>query len=129
MEEQCAAGGAERQVAEFVEDDEVGVREPRCDLPGFALNLLLFEGVNEVDGGEEPDAFAVMFDRLDADCRGEMGFARSGRDSDMAPGFWRAKRGSTTPFIRWRAGSWPPTVAASCSAAKHILRSVWLTGR
>src|SRR6185437_12815406 len=26
MEEQCAAGGAERQVAEFVEDDEVGVR-------------------------------------------------------------------------------------------------------
>ena len=79
MEEQCAARGAERQVAEFVEDDEVGVREPRCDLPGFALNLLLFEGVNEVDGGEEPDAFAVMFDRLDADRRGEMGFA-------LAPG-------------------------------------------
>jgi hypothetical protein len=33
-----------------------------------------------------------------------MGLAGAGRDSDMAPGFWRAKRRSTTPFIRWPAG-------------------------
>ena len=129
MEEQCAAGGAERQVTEFVEDDEVGVREPRRDPAGLPFGLFLFERVDEIDGGEEPDALAVMFDRLDADGRGEMRLPRAGRDSDMAPGFWRAKRGSTTPFIRWRAGSWPRTVGASCSAAKRILRSVSLTAR
>ena len=55
MEEQRSAGGAERQVAQFVEDDEIGVGEPGCDLAGFALKLLLFESVDEFDGGEEPE--------------------------------------------------------------------------
>jgi hypothetical protein len=32
MEEQGTAGGAERQVAKLVEDDEIGVSEPGCDL-------------------------------------------------------------------------------------------------
>lgn len=71
MEEQGPAGGAERQVAKLVEDDQIGVREPRGDLAGFALKLLLFESVYEFDGGEEPDALAVMLDGLDADRRGE----------------------------------------------------------
>ena len=104
MEEQGPAGGAERQVAQLVKDDEIGVGEPRRDLAGFALKLLLFESVDEFDGGEEPYALAVMLDGLDADGRGEMRLARGGRGSDMAPGFWRAKRRSTTPFIRWPAG-------------------------
>ena len=34
MEEQGPAGGAERQVAQFVEDDEIGVGKPRRDLAG-----------------------------------------------------------------------------------------------
>src|SRR5271157_5354806 len=75
MEEQGPAGGAERQVAKLVEYDEIGVGEPRRDLAGFALKLLLFESVDEFDGGEEPDALAVMLDGLDADCRGEVRFA------------------------------------------------------
>src|ERR1700733_12191855 len=66
MEEQGSAGGAERQVTKLVEDDEIGVGEPRRDLAGFALKLLLFERVDEFDGGEEPDALAVMLDGLDA---------------------------------------------------------------
>ena len=78
MEEQCSAGGAERQVAEFVEDDEIGMGKPRRDLAGFSLKLLLFESVDEFDGGEEPDALAVMFDGLDADRRGEMRLTRAG---------------------------------------------------
>ena len=85
VEEQGSAGGAERQVAEFVEDDEVGVRERRCDLPGLALKLLLFEGVDAFDGGEEPDAFAVMLDRPDADRRGEMGFCPGSRRIGLDP--------------------------------------------
>ena len=43
MEEQGPAGGAERQVAQFVEDDEIGVGEPRRDLAGFALAFLVRE--------------------------------------------------------------------------------------
>src|SRR5271156_3530152 len=78
MEEQGSAGGAERQVAKLVEDDEVGVGEPRRDLSGLSLKLFLFEGVDEFDGGEEPDALAVMLDGLDADRRGEMRFACAG---------------------------------------------------
>jgi hypothetical protein len=78
MEEQRSAGGAERQVAKLVENDEIGVGEPRRDLAGFALKLLLFESVDEFDGGEEPDALAVMLDGLDADRGGEMRLARAG---------------------------------------------------
>src|SRR5271163_663532 len=78
MEEQGPAGGAERQVAEFVEDDEIGVGEPGGDLSWLALKLLLFESVDEFDGGEEPDALAVMLDGLDAERRGEMGLPRAG---------------------------------------------------
>ena len=100
MEEQRSAGGAERQIAKLVEDDEIGVGEPSRDLARFALKLLLFESIDEFDGGEEPDALAMVLDRLDADCSGEMRLARAGRGSDMAPGFWRVKRRSTTPFIR-----------------------------
>src|ERR1700678_863213 len=78
MEEQGAAGGAERQVAKLVEDDEIGVGEPGCDLARFALKLLLFESVDEFDRGEEPNALAVMLDGLDADRRSEMRLARAG---------------------------------------------------
>src|SRR5271154_2297147 len=67
MEEQGAAGGAERQVAQLVENDEIGMGKPRRDLSGLSLKLFLFEGVDEFDGGEEPDALAALFDGLDAD--------------------------------------------------------------
>ena len=72
MEEQRAAGGAERQVTEFVEDDEVGIGKPPSDLPRLSLKLFVFEGVDEFDGREEPDALAVMFDGLNADGGGEV---------------------------------------------------------
>ena len=65
MEQQGAAGGAERQVAELVKDDEVGIGEPPGDLPRLSLKLLLFEGVDELNGREEPDALAVMLDGLE----------------------------------------------------------------
>src|ERR1700728_2430346 len=78
MEEQGPAGGAERQVAKLVEDDEIGVSEPGRDLARFALKLLLFESVDEFDGGEEPDALAVMLDGLAADRGGEMRLPRAG---------------------------------------------------
>jgi hypothetical protein len=68
MEEQCPSGGAERcgrllcnrrEVAEFVEDDEVGIGRPAGDLSWLSLKLFLFESVDEFDGREEPDTLAV----------------------------------------------------------------------
>jgi hypothetical protein len=50
VEEQGSAGGAERQVAEFVEDDEIGVGQPARDLSGLSVELFLLEGVDEIDG-------------------------------------------------------------------------------
>jgi hypothetical protein len=78
MEEQRSAGGAERQVTKLVEDDKIGVGEPGGDLAGFALKLLLFESVDEFDGGEEADALAMVLNRLDSDRSGEMRLARAG---------------------------------------------------
>ena len=51
--------------------------EPGGDLTWFALKLLLFESVDEFNGGEEPYALAMMLDGLDADCGGEMRLARA----------------------------------------------------
>ena len=39
MEEQRSTRGAERQVAQFVEDNEVAIGEPPCDLTGFPVGL------------------------------------------------------------------------------------------
>ena len=78
MEEQGSAGGAERQIARLVEDDEIGVGEPGCDLSWLSLKLFLLEGVDPFDGREEPDALAVMLDGLDADRGGEMRLPRAG---------------------------------------------------
>ena len=98
MEEQGPAGGAERQVAKLVEDDEIRAREPRRDLAGFALKLLLFKSVDQFNGGEEADALAMALDRLDADRRGEMRLAGSGRGSDILPGIRRLRGGSSIRF-------------------------------
>ena len=78
MEEQYSPGRAERQVAQFVEDDEIGVDQASGDLACLAVVLFLFEGVDEFHSGEEPDALAVMLDGLDADRCGDMGLARAG---------------------------------------------------
>jgi hypothetical protein len=53
------------------------VGEAPRDLSGVSLKLFLFEGVDELDGGEEPDALAVALNGLDADRGGEMRLARA----------------------------------------------------
>ena len=84
--------------------------------------------LHEVGGPGEQDAPA-LFDQGQAERGREMGFSCAGRDSDMAPGFWRVKRQSTTRFIRLRAKRWRRAVGASCTEAWSTLRSVSLTTR
>ena len=119
MEEELTAGLGEGEITEFVEDDEVLAGEMVGDpalTPSARLGL---EPIDEIDGGEEaaarsrPDAASRDGDR-------QVGLAGPGRGSDMAPGFWRVRRRSTTPFIRWRAVGLSRPDGVSCSKARHI---------
>ncbi len=77
MEEQLPAGLGERQVAEFVEDDEVHAGEIIGDpalAPGAGFG---FEPVDEIDGGEEAPAGAGA-DAVARDGDGKMAFAGPG---------------------------------------------------
>ena len=53
MEQQCAAGLGERNVAQLVDDDAVQGRELPDDLPGIAPGLFPDQGVDQIDGVEE----------------------------------------------------------------------------
>ena len=74
MEQQGCAREAERQAAQCIQDHEAELRQAFGHLPGLSLGLFLFKGVDQFDGGEDPDLSAVMFDGLDADGGGGMGF-------------------------------------------------------
>ena len=65
----------------------------------------------------------------ETDPESDVRLAGSARDSDMAPGFWRAKRQSTMPFIHSLAGRWPRAVGASFSGAMCTSRFVLPTAR
>jgi hypothetical protein len=104
MEEQRFAGRAERQVAELVQDGEIGISEPASNLSRLSLKLLLLEGVDDV--GEEPAALAVVFDGLDADGRDEMRLARA----------WDRRRGrqaAASNMAAWKALSKSSRLAGS----------------
>ena len=101
MEQQLCAGLAEGEVAEFVDDNEIMSQQALDQAPALAGGLFLFELVDEINKVEEAPARPGADDGR-SDCDRQVGFARAGRDSDMAPGFWRAKRRFTTPFIRSR---------------------------
>ena len=77
MEQQCPAGGAERQISELVEDHEVAAHQPIRNLARSALDFLLLQGIDQVDGAEEPNLLAMVFNRLNAKRRRDMGFARA----------------------------------------------------
>ena len=77
VEQERPARGAEGQVAKFVEDDEVKLGQPVSQLPCLVHGLFLLEGIDQVDGGEEPDLLAVVLDRLDAERGGNVGLARA----------------------------------------------------
>ena len=67
MEEQRPARGAEGQISQLIEDHEIEAGQAFSDLPRLSLGLLLFEGVDQFNGGEEADLAAVVLDGLDAE--------------------------------------------------------------
>ena len=99
FEEDAGLGLAFLHVGEIVEDQEVILVE-LLDGGGEAQFLACgLQLLDEVGGGGEERAIAVVDEGV-TESRAEMALADARRDGDMAPGFWRAKRRSTTPFIR-----------------------------
>lgn len=62
VEQQRAAGLRERQIAEFIEDDQLDSQETGGDAAGVALGLLLFQRVDQIHGRVKAHAFAVADD-------------------------------------------------------------------
>jgi hypothetical protein len=99
MEQQLPAGLGERQIAQFVEDDEVEADEIVGQTSLTAAAGLAFQPVDQVDDGVEP-APGPAADARPGDGDGEMALAGAGRSSVILPGVRRLRFGLLTRFIR-----------------------------
>ena len=77
MEQQRTAGRAERQIAKFVEDDQVDLGKHLGHFPSLSESLFLLQCVDEFYCGVEAHFASVMLYGLNADSRGDMAFASS----------------------------------------------------
>ncbi len=75
VEQQGATHLADGQVAQLVEDHQIGVDQAVSQLPLLAGLFLLLQGIDYLDGGQEPDPLPVVLDSLYADGRGQVGLA------------------------------------------------------
>ena len=78
VEQQRATGRAERQVAEFIKNDQVDLCEHFSHLPGLPKGLFLLQCVDQFDGRVKAHLASVMFDGLDTDSCGDVAFAGAG---------------------------------------------------
>jgi hypothetical protein len=101
------AGLGERQVAEFVEDDDIGVYEPVGGLAGPAMGLFVLQLVDKFDGREAAHPQVVVRDRLHADGGRQVSLAGARRDRD------RSGSGSSPWSLSYRMVA---TIASACMA-------------
>jgi hypothetical protein len=78
MEQQRTAGLAERQIAQFIENHEVGIHQPMRDLSLFAGRLLQSQRIDELYSGEEAYSLAMPADCLNTQGGGQMRLAGVG---------------------------------------------------
>ena len=107
MEEQCAAGFGERDIAQLVDDDAIQCRKLPDDLPGIALGLFLDQGIDQIDCIEEAGLLAVV-DQGCAQSNGDVGFARAGSThqnevmrflGELARADWPVQNGSIWVWV------------------------------
>ena len=107
MEQQLPAGLAEREIAEFVDDDEIVAEQLLRQPPAASGSLLLFELIDQIDQIEEASPGAGADDRR-GHCNAEMGFSGAGAaDEDCITfGIQEAAGGELAdlPFIDRRIG-------------------------
>ena len=99
MEQQLPAGLAEREIAEFIDDDEIVAEQFLGQAAALARGLLLFELVDEIDEVEELSS-STATDDGGGDGDAQMGFAGSSRSSDILPGIRTSRGESIIGFIR-----------------------------
>ena len=99
MEQQLPAGLAEREIAEFIDDDEIVAEQFLGQAAALARGLLLFELVDEIDEVEELSS-STATDDGGGDGDAQMGFAGSSRSSDILPGIRTSREESIIGFIR-----------------------------
>src|SRR5271155_4954955 len=81
MEQQLAAGLGEREIAEFVEDDDVEASEIVGDASLASGSSFGLELIDEIDGSEEAPARSSA-DATPRDADGQMRFAGSGSSNE-----------------------------------------------
>jgi len=84
---------AERQVAEFVDDDEIVAQQLLGQSATATGGLFLFQLIDQIDQVEEAPPGAAADDRR-GHCDAQMGFAGAGRTSVIMPGVRLLKCGS-----------------------------------
>jgi hypothetical protein len=99
VEQQLAAGLAERQIAKLVDDDEIVAQQLLGQAAAAPGGLLLLELVDQIDEIEEP-APGAGADNRRGDGDAQMGFARTGRSGDILPGIRMRKAGFSIRSIR-----------------------------
>jgi hypothetical protein len=101
MEQQLPAGLGEREIAEFIENDDVEASEIVGDASLSAGSTFGLKLIDEIDGGEEAPARSGA-DATPRDGDGQMRLACAGRTSVILPGVRRLKSGSRIGFTRAR---------------------------
>ena len=70
MKQQRTIGLTERQIAQFVENHQIGLHEPVRNLAFLANSLLQFQCIDEFDRGDEAQRLAMLTDCLNSQrCR------------------------------------------------------------
>ena len=116
VEQQLAPGLAERQITEFVNDDEIVAQQILGQPTTTTRGLFLFQLIDEIDEVEEAPPGARSNDgRGYGDA--QMGFACARRSSVTMPGVRRARFGSPIRFTLARARLlWRWAIAAMATA-------------
>ena len=102
MEQQLCAHAGKRQIAKFVEHDDIRSAQLVGEASALAGKLLLLQDVGEVYEVEEPGARAIP-DRLAGDGYGQVRLAgaRTADENDVLAGFQEASfiKGADVEFI------------------------------
>ena len=77
VEQQCTTSLAEGQVAQLIQYHQIGVDQPVGYPPLLPSLLLLFQGIDQFDSGEEPYPLPVVLAGLHRYRGRQMGFART----------------------------------------------------
>ena len=84
VEQQRTARQAERQIADFIKDNQVDFGQHLGPLPSLPNGFLLFQRIDEFDARVEAHFASVMLNGLDADSCSDMAFVSfSSRPTDQ----------------------------------------------